>query len=156
ARDSSPFRMHLQFELRRENAGAQKTFPGSELLLTSSVLRPLTRGMKRARRMLAGRTRTSRPFASCAAARRLVMLGRNGYSRVTSAYVGDIERRLRSIERRLERAGGRASASATQTADHVGDVIASALSGIAERFRGDAGGMAEEAAKLGGQVGNNA
>src|SRR5262245_20453185 len=84
------------------------------------------------------------------------MLGRNEYSRVPSAHVGDIERRLRSIERRLERAGGRASASATQTADHVGDVIASALSGIAERFRGDAGGMADEAAKLGGQVGNNA
>ena len=87
------------------------------------------------------------------------MLGRNEYSRVTSAHVGDIERRLRSMERRLERAGGRASASATQTADHVGDVIASALSGIAERFRGDASGMAEEAAKLGSvaaKLGNNA
>jgi ElaB/YqjD/DUF883 family membrane-anchored ribosome-binding protein len=87
------------------------------------------------------------------------MLGRNEYSRATSAHVGDIERRLRSIEQRLERAGGRASATATQTADHVGEVLASALSGIAERFRGDASGMAEEAAKFGSaaaKLGNNA
>jgi ElaB/YqjD/DUF883 family membrane-anchored ribosome-binding protein len=87
------------------------------------------------------------------------MLGRNEYSRVASAHVGEIERRLQSIEKRLERVGGRASASATQTADQVGDVIASALSGIAERFRGDAGGMAEEAAKFGSaaaKLGNNA
>ena len=87
------------------------------------------------------------------------MLGRNEYSRATSAHVGEIERRLRSIEKRLERVGGRASASATQTADHVGEVIASALSGVAERFRGDARGMAEEAAKFGtaaAELGNNA
>jgi ElaB/YqjD/DUF883 family membrane-anchored ribosome-binding protein len=88
-----------------------------------------------------------------------MMLGRNGYSRATSAHVGEIERRLRTIERRLERAGGRASASATQTVDHVGEVVASALSGIAERFRGDASGMAQEAARFGSaaaKVGNNA
>ena len=62
------------------------------------------------------------------------MLGRNEYSRATSVHVGDIERRLRSIEKRLEHAGGRASATATQTADQVGEVIVSALSSIAERF----------------------
>ena len=55
-----------------------------------------------------------------------------------SANVGEIERRLRSIEQRLERAGGRAAASAAQTADHVAESIASALSGIADRFRGGA------------------
>src|SRR5262249_55968323 len=81
--------------------------------------------------------------------RRLVMLGRNEYSRVASAHVGEIERRLRSVEQRLERAGRRTSASATRTADHAGDVIASALGGIAGRFRGDARGMAEEAVRFG-------
>src|SRR5262245_20197335 len=151
--------MYLLFELRRENAGAKKWFPGSELLLSSSVLRPLTRGMKRACRMPAGRKGPPRLSLLALLQRRPVMLGRNEYSRATSAHVGDIERRLRSIERRFERVCGRASASATQAADHAGEVIASALSGIAERFRGDASGMAEEAAKIGSaavKLGDNA
>jgi ElaB/YqjD/DUF883 family membrane-anchored ribosome-binding protein len=76
------------------------------------------------------------------------MLGRSENSRAMSANVGEIERRLRWLEQRLERAGSRASTSATQTADQVGEVIASALSGIAERFRGDAGAMTDEAAKI--------
>jgi hypothetical protein len=36
------------------------------------------------------------------------MPGQSGYSRATSANVGEIERRLRSIEQRLERAGATA------------------------------------------------
>jgi hypothetical protein len=63
------------------------------------------------------------------------MPGQSGYSRATSANVGEIERRLRSIEQRLERAGATAPPQA-QTADHVGETIASALSSIADRFRG--------------------
>ena len=39
------------------------------------------------------------------------MLGQSGYSRAISANVGEIERRLRSVERRLERAGSRATAA---------------------------------------------
>lgn len=87
------------------------------------------------------------------------MLGQSGYSRAMSANVGEIERRLRSIEARLERAGGRASASAVQAADHVGENIASALSSIADRFRGGANSMSDEAVKLGGEaakLGNDA
>jgi uncharacterized protein YukE len=80
------------------------------------------------------------------------MLGQSGYSRAMSANVGEIERRLRSVEQRLERGGGRASASTMQTADHVGETIASALSGIADRFRGGANSMSDEAAKFGSEA----
>ena len=66
------------------------------------------------------------------------MLGQFGHSRAMSVNVGEIERRLRSVEQRLERVGGRASSSALQTADHVGETVAAALSSIAERFRGGA------------------
>ena len=44
-----------------------------------------------------------------------------------------------------------------QTADHVGDTIASALSGVAERFR--SGAMSEDAARIGDEavrLGNDA
>jgi ElaB/YqjD/DUF883 family membrane-anchored ribosome-binding protein len=80
------------------------------------------------------------------------MLGQSGYSRAMSANVGEIERRLRSVEQRLERVGGRASAGAMQTADHVGETIASALSGIADRFRGGANSMSDEVAKFGSEA----
>jgi hypothetical protein len=64
------------------------------------------------------------------------MLGQLGRSRAMSANVGEIERRLRLVEQRLERVGGRASAGAVQTTDHVGETVAAALSSIADRFRG--------------------
>ena len=87
------------------------------------------------------------------------MLGQFGLSRASSANVGEIERRLRSLEQRLERAGSRASAGAVETADQVGDSIASALSSIAERLRGGADSMRGEAAKIGSEaakLGNDA
>jgi ElaB/YqjD/DUF883 family membrane-anchored ribosome-binding protein len=76
------------------------------------------------------------------------MFGQSGYSRAMSANVGEIERRLRSVEQRLERVGSRASTNATNTADHVGEAIASALGSIADRFRGDGKIMSDEAARL--------
>jgi ElaB/YqjD/DUF883 family membrane-anchored ribosome-binding protein len=87
------------------------------------------------------------------------MLSRSAYSRARSANVGEIERRLLSVEQRLDRVGERASASAMQTADHVGETISSALSGIADRFRGGANSMSHEAAKFGSdaaKLGNDA
>jgi len=42
------------------------------------------------------------------------MLGRSRYSRTVSANVGEIERRVRSLEQRVRRVGGRASASAAK------------------------------------------
>jgi ElaB/YqjD/DUF883 family membrane-anchored ribosome-binding protein len=87
------------------------------------------------------------------------MFGQSRYSRAISANVGEIERRLRSVEGRLERAGNRASANATNAADHVGDAVASALSSVADRFRGDGKIMSDEAARLGNaaaKLGNDA
>jgi ElaB/YqjD/DUF883 family membrane-anchored ribosome-binding protein len=91
--------------------------------------------------------------------RRLVMFGQFGYSRAMPTNVGEMERRLRSIEQRLERAGGRASATAVRTADDVKDTIASVLSGIADRFGGNASLMSDGAAKIGSEaarLGNDA
>lgn len=75
------------------------------------------------------------------------MFGQPGYSRTLSANVREIERRLRSMEKRLERAGVRTSASAVETAEHVGETVAAVLSSIADRFRGGANSMGDEAAK---------
>jgi ElaB/YqjD/DUF883 family membrane-anchored ribosome-binding protein len=72
------------------------------------------------------------------------------YSRAISANVDEIERRLRSVEQRLERAGGHAFAKPAQAANDVADALASALSGVADRFRGgDAAKIGNEAARLG-------
>jgi len=43
------------------------------------------------------------------------MSGAQRYSRTISAEVGEIERRLRALERNLERAGGAASATSART-----------------------------------------
>jgi ElaB/YqjD/DUF883 family membrane-anchored ribosome-binding protein len=87
------------------------------------------------------------------------MFRQSGYSRAISADIGEIERRLRALEQRLGRVGDRASASAAQTADRVGETIASALTSMAERFRGGAGTMGDEAARIGSgaaKLGNDA
>jgi hypothetical protein len=93
------------------------------------------------------------------------MLGFLGNSRARSK-TGDIEHRLRSIEQRLE--PSRMSAGATDTADHVGETLASALGTLARRFLGGTnstsilGGphsIRDEAGKIAGgatQLGNAA
>ncbi len=77
------------------------------------------------------------------------MFRQSRYSRVFSGDVGEIERRLRGLEQRLERLGDRTSASAAQAADRVGESIASALTSIAERFHGGAGSVSDEAVRIG-------
>jgi ElaB/YqjD/DUF883 family membrane-anchored ribosome-binding protein len=77
------------------------------------------------------------------------MLGQSGYSRTTLPNVREIETRLRSLEQQLERVGDRTSASTAEVAERVGAVIAPVLSNIADRFRGGAHSMSDEAAKLG-------
>jgi hypothetical protein len=73
------------------------------------------------------------------------MFRQSGYSRAISADLTEIERRLRSLEKQLERVGGRTSASAVQAADRVGDAVASALSEIGDRFRGGTRSVGGEA-----------
>ena len=62
------------------------------------------------------------------------MSGSSRYTRAISAEVGEIERRSRLLEKDLEKIGVRASASAKDTAEGLGDAIASALSGWGDRF----------------------
>ena len=77
------------------------------------------------------------------------MLGQSGYSRAMLPNVREIERRLRSLEQQLERVGDRTSASTAEVVERVGAAIAPVLSSIADRFRGGAHSMSDEAAKLG-------
>jgi len=63
--------------------------------------------------------------------------------------VREIERRLRSLEQQLERVGDRTSVSTAEVVERVGAAIAPVLSSIADRFRGGAPSMSDEAAKLG-------
>jgi ElaB/YqjD/DUF883 family membrane-anchored ribosome-binding protein len=87
------------------------------------------------------------------------MFRRSGYSRALSADMSAIEHRLRSLEKQLERAGSRASASAGQATDRLGDAVASAFGDIADRFRGGSRSVGDEAAKFGheaAKLGNDA
>jgi ElaB/YqjD/DUF883 family membrane-anchored ribosome-binding protein len=86
-----------------------------------------------------------------------MMLGRSAYSPAISADLGEIEHRLRSLERRLEDAGRHASARAAETADNVGEAVAAALNSVANRVRTGAASInaaeiGSEAAKLGGDA----
>lgn len=87
------------------------------------------------------------------------MSGASRYTRAISAEVGAIERRLRALEKDLEKMGGRASANARDTAEGLGDTIAAALGGWADRFRqsaasigGQSASLSKDAAKLGGSA----
>jgi ElaB/YqjD/DUF883 family membrane-anchored ribosome-binding protein len=87
-------------------------------------------------------------------------------SRAISADIGEIERRLRTLEKHLERIGGNTSKNTAQavdrigeTADRVADTVATALSTMAERFRGGASSMSDQAGKMGNEaakLGNDA
>jgi ElaB/YqjD/DUF883 family membrane-anchored ribosome-binding protein len=77
------------------------------------------------------------------------MSGSSRYARGLSDEFGEIERRLRSLERTLESVGARASGSARQTAGSVGDTLASALSGWADRFRQSTGTLGDRSAAFG-------
>jgi ElaB/YqjD/DUF883 family membrane-anchored ribosome-binding protein len=91
------------------------------------------------------------------------MFSQSGYSRAMSADLAEIERRLRALEKRLERAGSRTASGAVQAADRMGDAIASALSDMSDRFRdgsrsvgGGALKLSNEAAKEAAKLGNDA
>ena len=77
------------------------------------------------------------------------MSGAQRYSRAISAEVGEIERRLRALERNLERAGGAASAHVKERAESLGDVVASTLFGWADRFRETANVVGDQSTAFG-------
>ncbi len=79
------------------------------------------------------------------------------FSHPKSRTINEIDRRLRSLEQGLERAGTRAASTAVSTSDHVTETVASVLGSLADRFRGLS--IGEEAAKFGGdaaKLGNDA
>src|SRR5258707_15347014 len=81
-----------------------------------------------------------------------------GLSRSSRANGSEVERRLRLLEQRLDRAGTRNSTRAAAP-DQIGETVAVVLNGIAERFRGGARSMRDETTKFGGgaaKLGNEA
>ena len=76
------------------------------------------------------------------------MLGSSRYTRAISAQAGEIEQRLQALEKRLENVGTHASTNAQDTAENLGDAIASALSGWADRFRQGASTVGDQSAAL--------
>jgi ElaB/YqjD/DUF883 family membrane-anchored ribosome-binding protein len=76
------------------------------------------------------------------------MFRRPQYLPAISANLREIDGRLRTLERRLQRFGNETSANAALAAEGIGDAVASALGGIGDRFRGGATSLGSEAAKL--------
>jgi ElaB/YqjD/DUF883 family membrane-anchored ribosome-binding protein len=74
---------------------------------------------------------------------------RRSYLPAISDNLREIDGRLRTLERYLQRAGSRTAADAALAAEGMGDAIASALGGVADRLRGGATSVGTEAAKLG-------
>ena len=77
------------------------------------------------------------------------MSGSSRFGQLALAQTGEIERRLQTLEKRSNEIGARAS---TNSRDFVGDlseVIASALSTWADRFRQGAGTVGDQSAALG-------
>jgi hypothetical protein len=52
----------------------------------------------------------------------------SSYTRAISSEIGDVERRLQTLQRGLEKLGTRASSSARNSADGLSEAVASALS----------------------------
>jgi ElaB/YqjD/DUF883 family membrane-anchored ribosome-binding protein len=77
------------------------------------------------------------------------MTGSSRYTRAISAEVSEIERRLRALEKDLEKVSARTSTNARDTAEGLSDAIAAALGGWADRFRQSAASIGDQSASLG-------
>ena len=77
------------------------------------------------------------------------MAGSSRYTGAISSEVGEIERRLRVLEKSLEKIGTRASSNARQTTDGLTEAIASALFGWADRFRQGASSFGDQSTAFG-------
>jgi ElaB/YqjD/DUF883 family membrane-anchored ribosome-binding protein len=70
-------------------------------------------------------------------------------SQSISAEAGEIGRRLQALEKKLNIAGARASTNARGAVENLGDTVASALSGWADRFREGASTVGDQSTALG-------
>src|SRR5579872_525598 len=83
------------------------------------------------------------------------MAGSSRYTRAIANEVGEIERRLRVLEKSLEKISARTAWKSRKATDGLGDTIASALSNWSGRFRQSAGlfgqstSFGKDAARLG-------
>jgi ElaB/YqjD/DUF883 family membrane-anchored ribosome-binding protein len=77
------------------------------------------------------------------------MTASSRYTRAISSEVGDIERRLRILQNGIEKLGTRASSNARDTADGLGEAVASALSSWADRFRTGTNLLSEQSGAFG-------
>ena len=77
------------------------------------------------------------------------MLGVFDHARTPPLNAADITRRIAALEGRLKSAGRRVPVAEI---DSVGEAVAAALGGIAERFRSGAGSIGEETANLGNEA----
>jgi ElaB/YqjD/DUF883 family membrane-anchored ribosome-binding protein len=77
------------------------------------------------------------------------MTASSRYTRAISSEVGDIDRRLRILQNGIEKLGTLASSNARDTADGLGEAVASALSGWADRFRQGTNLLGEQSAAFG-------
>jgi ElaB/YqjD/DUF883 family membrane-anchored ribosome-binding protein len=73
----------------------------------------------------------------------------SGSARYIRSEVGEIERRLRSLEKTIERLGSRTSSQARDTAGGLADAAASVLSDWAPRFREGAKTFSDRSAAVG-------
>jgi ElaB/YqjD/DUF883 family membrane-anchored ribosome-binding protein len=64
------------------------------------------------------------------------------------AQTGEVDRRLQALEKGLESVRARASIAAKDNAENLGDAIASALSGSADRFRQGATTVGDQSTAL--------
>jgi ElaB/YqjD/DUF883 family membrane-anchored ribosome-binding protein len=86
-----------------------------------------------------------------------MLFGQSRNSNGVLPTVREVDRRLRSLEQGLGRAGSRAVSRAAGTTDQVYETVASVLSSLADRFQGVS--IGDEAAKFGGEaakLGNDA
>ena len=70
----------------------------------------------------------------------------SSYTRAISSEVGDIERRLQALQRGLEKLP---SSNARNGADGLGEAVAAALAGWADRFRQGASSVSDQSASFG-------
>jgi ElaB/YqjD/DUF883 family membrane-anchored ribosome-binding protein len=78
-----------------------------------------------------------------------VMSSSSRFGRLASAQTGEIERRLQTLEKKLREIGARASTNSRDIVGDLSEVIASALSNGADRFRQGAGTVGDQSAALG-------
>jgi uncharacterized protein YjbJ (UPF0337 family) len=93
--------------------------------------------------------RTHRPLWADTVKGVIGMTASSRYTRAISSEVGDIERRLRILQNGIEKLGTRASSNARDTADGLGEAVASALSSWADRFRQGTNSLSEQSAAFG-------